>query len=290
MSNITSVVCCSPADRLTAHTCLLESSSRDQSSQSCLHWPRPRRKWTDSGCGCWAPTLCFPQLTGQYDIASLPSWYHNIYIAACPVHSGQHWLCKDSLFPSLPLFLLWSPSHCYPAISCMIWVMPILEVPNGGFIPLLCSTSTKIGWDSIIELRDCGGGGGGCGGGGWRIIVLISVAWCVTVYYCVPVCATQSRGSQRPDWQGQDRCTEAVPTWDPRWLQVTTESSDQVTSETVRLTVNMSKEEGGGDRSGGGGSQENPQAQYVGPYRLEKTLGKGQTGWLSVCQRNLIIA
>ena len=69
-----------------------------------------------------------------------------------------------------------------------------------------------------------------------------------------------------------------------------TESSDQVTSETVTLTVNMSKEEGGGDRSGGGGSQENPQAQYVGPYRLEKTLGKGQTGWLSVCQRNLIIA
>ncbi|XP_023319473.1 serine/threonine-protein kinase BRSK2 isoform X2 [Eurytemora carolleeae] len=34
----------------------------------------------------------------------------------------------------------------------------------------------------------------------------------------------------------------------------------------------MSKEEGGG----GGG--ETPQAQYVGPYRLEKTLGKGQTG------------
>ena len=34
----------------------------------------------------------------------------------------------------------------------------------------------------------------------------------------------------------------------------------------------MSKEEGGG---GGGGE---PQAQYVGPYRLEKTLGKGQTG------------
>ena len=44
----------------------------------------------------------------------------------------------------------------------------------------------------------------------------------------------------------------------------------------------MSKEEGGGDRSGGGGLQENPQAQYVGPYRLEKTLGKGQTGWLQL--------
>ena len=59
-----------------------------------------------------------------------------------------------------------------------------------------------------------------------------------------------------------------------------TESSDQVTpSETVTLTVNMSKEEGGGDRSGGGGLQDTPQAQYVGPYRLEKTLGKGQTGW-----------
>ena len=39
----------------------------------------------------------------------------------------------------------------------------------------------------------------------------------------------------------------------------------------------MSKEEGGGDRPGG--HQDNPQAQYVGPYRLEKTLGKGQTGW-----------
>ena len=37
----------------------------------------------------------------------------------------------------------------------------------------------------------------------------------------------------------------------------------------------MSKEEGGG---GGGGGGEVPQAQYVGPYRLEKTLGKGQTG------------
>ena len=41
----------------------------------------------------------------------------------------------------------------------------------------------------------------------------------------------------------------------------------------------MSKEEGGGDRTGGGAQQDNPQAQYVGPYRLEKTLGKGQTGW-----------
>ena len=30
----------------------------------------------------------------------------------------------------------------------------------------------------------------------------------------------------------------------------------------------------GADRGGGG-----HQAQYVGPYRLEKTLGKGQTGW-----------
>ena len=44
----------------------------------------------------------------------------------------------------------------------------------------------------------------------------------------------------------------------------------------------MSKEEGGGDRSGG--QQDNPQAQYVGPYRLEKTLGKGQTGWSTVHQ------
>ena len=32
----------------------------------------------------------------------------------------------------------------------------------------------------------------------------------------------------------------------------------------------MSREEGGGSDA--------PQAQYVGPYRLEKTLGKGQTG------------
>ena len=44
----------------------------------------------------------------------------------------------------------------------------------------------------------------------------------------------------------------------------------------------MSKEEGGGGGGGGrveevkGGSDS--QAQYVGPYRLEKTLGKGQTG------------
>ena len=44
------------------------------------------------------------------------------------------------------------------------------------------------------------------------------------------------------------------------------------------LTVTMSKEEGGGgDRPGH--QQEANQAQYVGPYRLEKTLGKGQTGW-----------
>ena len=41
----------------------------------------------------------------------------------------------------------------------------------------------------------------------------------------------------------------------------------------------MSKEEGGG---GGGGE---PQAQYVGPYRLEKTLGKGQTGECSSTQK-----
>jgi hypothetical protein len=41
----------------------------------------------------------------------------------------------------------------------------------------------------------------------------------------------------------------------------------------------MSKEEGAG--AGGGG--EAPQAQYVGPYRLEKTLGKGQTGKFVVC-------
>ena len=34
----------------------------------------------------------------------------------------------------------------------------------------------------------------------------------------------------------------------------------------------MSREEGGG------GGSDAPQAQYVGPYRLEKTLGKGQTG------------
>ena len=53
----------------------------------------------------------------------------------------------------------------------------------------------------------------------------------------------------------------------------------------------MSKEEGGGDRGGGGGLQDTPQAQYVGPYRLEKTLGKGQTGWLLLdSQRNIIIA
>ena len=39
----------------------------------------------------------------------------------------------------------------------------------------------------------------------------------------------------------------------------------------------MSKEEGGG----GGDAQ----AQYVGPYRLEKTLGKGQTGECSSTQK-----
>ena len=43
----------------------------------------------------------------------------------------------------------------------------------------------------------------------------------------------------------------------------------------------MSKEEGGG---GGGGE---PQAQYVGPYRLEKTLGKGQTGEWSFIQEEM---
>uniref|UniRef100_G3NTR5 Protein kinase domain-containing protein n=1 Tax=Gasterosteus aculeatus aculeatus TaxID=481459 RepID=G3NTR5_GASAC len=39
--------------------------------------------------------------------------------------------------------------------------------------------------------------------------------------------------------------------------------------------------EGGGREGGGGGSKEltvGPSNQYVGPYRLEKTLGKGQTG------------
>lgn len=49
----------------------------------------------------------------------------------------------------------------------------------------------------------------------------------------------------------------------------------------------MSKEEGGGgDRgpaeAGGGQGGGGHQAQYVGPYRLEKTLGKGQTGWCSL--------
>ena len=46
----------------------------------------------------------------------------------------------------------------------------------------------------------------------------------------------------------------------------------------------MSKEEGGGgergpSEAGGGQGGGGHQAQYVGPYRLEKTLGKGQTGW-----------
>ena len=45
----------------------------------------------------------------------------------------------------------------------------------------------------------------------------------------------------------------------------------------MRLTVKMSKEEGGGDRAAN--HPDNPGTQYVGPYRLEKTLGKGQTGW-----------
>ena len=47
----------------------------------------------------------------------------------------------------------------------------------------------------------------------------------------------------------------------------------------------MSKEEGGGGDRGpaeAGGGQGGHQAQYVGPYRLEKTLGKGQTGWCSL--------
>ena len=61
----------------------------------------------------------------------------------------------------------------------------------------------------------------------------------------------------------------------------------------ISLTVNMSKEtEGGG--AGGGGSEAvkhqvpdtaaGQQAQYVGPYRLEKTLGKGQTGRYNITQ------
>ena len=49
----------------------------------------------------------------------------------------------------------------------------------------------------------------------------------------------------------------------------------------------MSKEEGGGgergpSEAGGGQGGGGHQAQYVGPYRLEKTLGKGQTGWCSL--------
>ena len=40
----------------------------------------------------------------------------------------------------------------------------------------------------------------------------------------------------------------------------------------------MSKEEGGAGGGGSGGAGEPSQAQYVGPYRLDKTLGKGQTG------------
>ena len=45
----------------------------------------------------------------------------------------------------------------------------------------------------------------------------------------------------------------------------------------------MSKEEGGAGGGGSGGAGEPSQAQYVGPYRLDKTLGKGQTG------RNLLL-
>ena len=50
------------------------------------------------------------------------------------------------------------------------------------------------------------------------------------------------------------------------------------------LTLAMSKEEGGGGGGGGGQPPEQSHAQYVGPYRLEKTLGKGQTGrcWAGV--------
>jgi BR serine/threonine kinase len=39
----------------------------------------------------------------------------------------------------------------------------------------------------------------------------------------------------------------------------------------------MSKDEGAGG-GGSGGHSEPSHAQYVGPYRLDKTLGKGQTG------------
>ena len=41
-------------------------------------------------------------------------------------------------------------------------------------------------------------------------------------------------------------------------------------------------EEGGTEPGPGGGPPGQQQAQYVGPYRLEKTLGKGQTGrWVN---------
>lgn len=57
----------------------------------------------------------------------------------------------------------------------------------------------------------------------------------------------------------------------------------------------MSKEEGGGgDRgpgpeAGGGQGGGGHQAQYVGPYRLEKTLGKGQTGWCPASVERMMV-
>ena len=68
----------------------------------------------------------------------------------------------------------------------------------------------------------------------------------------------------------QDGCSCASVT------RVASQHSDQGREAVTILTLAMSKEEGGG--GGGGQPPEQSHAQYVGPYRLEKTLGKGQTG------------
>ena len=52
-------------------------------------------------------------------------------------------------------------------------------------------------------------------------------------------------------------------------------ASDRRPSATSVAGSNGSGGGGGGGQKGGGGLEAH---QYVGPYRLEKTLGKGQTG------------
>ena len=112
---------------------------------------------------------------------------------------------------------------------------------------------------------------------------------CYWVLLCVSVC--HSRGSQEAGlglagpvyWVRK----EAVPTWDPRWLQVTTlQSSDQVTTvTTLPSDADCQHEQGGGRRRQGRRSPGEPPGPVCRPLQTGEDSGERTNrlvaGWRS---------